>query len=86
MPVPFRDWIINMNPIFGTSGAFQVTLAVWMEKMFEYVILIMLVPCTTNYKQYFSIVLQGLAITNCKFIAIDVCALGRQSNGVPGKW
>ena len=35
MPVPFRDWIINMNPIFGTSGAFQVTLAVWMEKMFE---------------------------------------------------
>ena len=34
-----------------------------------------------NYKQYFSIVLQGLAAANCKFIAVDVGAYGRQSDG-----
>ena len=34
-----------------------------------------------NYKQHFSIVLQGLADANCKFIAIDVGAYGRQSDG-----
>ena len=34
-----------------------------------------------NYKQYFSIVLQGLADANCKFIAIDVGAYRRQSDG-----
>ena len=32
-----------------------------------------------NYKQYFSIVLQGLADANCKFITIDVGATGKQS-------
>ena len=34
-----------------------------------------------NYKQFFSIMLQGLADANCKFIAIDVGAYGRQSDG-----
>ena len=34
-----------------------------------------------NYKQYLSIVLQGLADAYCKFTAIDVGAYGRQSDG-----
>ena len=34
-----------------------------------------------TYKQHFSIVLQGIADANCKFIAIDVGAYGRQSDG-----
>ena len=34
-----------------------------------------------NYKQNFLIVLQCLADANCKFIAIDVCASGRQNDG-----
>ncbi|XP_066595464.1 uncharacterized protein [Prorops nasuta] len=34
-----------------------------------------------NYKQHFSIVLQGIADANCKFIAIDVGAYGKQSDG-----
>ena len=34
-----------------------------------------------NCKQHFSIVLQSLVDANCKFIAIDVGAYGRQSNG-----
>ena len=34
-----------------------------------------------NYKQFFWIVLQGLADAKCKFITIDVGAYGRQSDG-----
>lgn len=34
-----------------------------------------------NYKQYFSIVLQGVTDANYKFIAIDVGAYGKQSDG-----
>ena len=34
-----------------------------------------------NYKQYFSIVLQGVADAKCRFLAIDVGARGKQSDG-----
>lgn len=34
-----------------------------------------------NYKQYYSIVLQGIADANYKFVAIDVGAYGKQSDG-----
>ena len=34
-----------------------------------------------NYKQYFSIVLQGIADANCKFVTIDIGAYGKQSDG-----
>ena len=34
-----------------------------------------------NYKQYFSIVLQGVADANCKFITIDVGGTAKQSDG-----
>ena len=34
-----------------------------------------------TYKQFFLIVLQGLADAKCKFITIDVGAYGRQSDG-----
>lgn len=34
-----------------------------------------------NYKQYFSIVLQGIADANYKFVTIDVGAYGKQSDG-----
>jgi len=34
-----------------------------------------------NYKKYFSIVLQGVADANCKFIAIEVGGYGKQSDG-----
>lgn len=34
-----------------------------------------------NYKHFFSIVLQGVADSNCRFIAIDVGARGKQSDG-----
>lgn len=34
-----------------------------------------------NYKHFFSIVLQGVADSNCRFIAIDVGAHGKQSDG-----
>ena len=34
-----------------------------------------------NYKQFFSIVLQGIADANYKFITIDVGAYGKQSDG-----
>lgn len=34
-----------------------------------------------NYKQFFSIVLQGVADAFCKFICIDVGAYGKESNG-----
>jgi hypothetical protein len=33
-----------------------------------------------NYKHYCSIVLQGLADARYRFIAIDVCACGKQSD------
>ena len=34
-----------------------------------------------NYKQFFSIVLQGVSNSDCKFLCIDVGAYGRQSDG-----
>lgn len=34
-----------------------------------------------NYKHFFSIVLQGVADSNCRFLAIDVGARGKQSDG-----
>lgn len=34
-----------------------------------------------NYKKYYSVVLQGVADADCKFIAIDVGGYGRQSDG-----
>ena len=34
-----------------------------------------------NYKQYFSIILQGVADANCRFLAVDVGARGKQSDG-----
>ena len=34
-----------------------------------------------NYKQYFSIVLQGVADAKCRFLAIDVGARGKESDG-----
>ncbi|XP_050337752.1 uncharacterized protein LOC126764053 isoform X4 [Bactrocera neohumeralis] len=34
-----------------------------------------------NYKHFFSIVLQGIADANCKFIAVEVGGYGKQSDG-----
>ena len=34
-----------------------------------------------NYKQYFSIILEGVVDDNCKFLCIDVGAMGKQSDG-----
>jgi hypothetical protein len=34
-----------------------------------------------NYKQFFSVVLQGVADSECRFIFIDVGAYGKQSDG-----
>ncbi|XP_065084914.1 uncharacterized protein LOC135707109 [Ochlerotatus camptorhynchus] len=34
-----------------------------------------------NYKHYFSIVLQGVADANCKFISVEVGGYGKQSDG-----
>lgn len=34
-----------------------------------------------NYKQYFSVVLQGVADANYKFIAVEIGAYGKQSDG-----
>lgn len=34
-----------------------------------------------NYKKYFSLVLQGVADANCKFITIEVGGYGKQSDG-----
>lgn len=34
-----------------------------------------------NYKQFYSLALQGVADAKCKFLAIDVGAMGRQSDG-----
>lgn len=34
-----------------------------------------------NYKQFFSLVLQGVADHECKFVTVDIGAYGRQSDG-----
>ena len=34
-----------------------------------------------NYKKYFSVVLQGLVVADCKFIAVDMGGFRKQSDG-----
>ena len=34
-----------------------------------------------NYKQFFSIILQGVADANCRFVTVDIGAAGKQSDG-----
>ena len=81
MPVPSRDLIIKSEREFWTKWNFpncfgcvdgkhvRIRNPSYAGSMYH------------NYKQYFSIVLQGLVDANCKFIAIDVGAYGRQSDG-----